>query len=165
MKSLSLKSAIRDTVEIFRFEQWVRYYYFIEEGENMSIQIPEDVMTRLNEEYPLLTPLAETMSGSIDYRKSHEIVCAHVATRLDGAKYDTSVIPKVFDSPQFKVEMYVFNMWLKMHEQYLDEEVMFFSDWEEMWTEWNKLDEVKEYRQKLFNSGEDPQSPSCGTVQ
>lgn len=165
MKSLSLKAAIKDTVRIFQFDNWVRFYYIKSEGEQMSVEIPADVLQRVEKEYPDLHKLADTMCGSIDYQKSHDIVCAHVAAHLDGSKYDSSVMPKVFDAPQFKIEMYVFNMWMKMHEPYLDEKTMFFSDWEEMWEEWNKLDEVREYRDKLVQSGQDPQSPSCGAVQ
>ncbi|KAB1442913.1 hypothetical protein [Pseudodesulfovibrio senegalensis] len=156
IKSVSLKAAVRDTVRIFQFEQWIRFYYIKGEEENMSVEIPDDVLQRVEKEYPTLKSLAETMVGDIDYKKSHEIVCAHVASHMDGAKYDPTIMPKVFDSPQFKIEMYVFNMWMKMHEPYLDEEVMFFSDWEEMWEEWNKLDEVKQYREKLVSSGQTP---------
>ncbi len=165
MKSLSLKGAVRDTVRIFQFENWVRFYYIQTEGENMSVVIPDEMLQRIEKEYPALHKLAETMCGSIDYQKSHDIVCAHVASHLDGSKYDSSVMPKVFDAPQFKIEMYVFNMWMKMHEPYLDEKPLFFSDWEEMWEEWNKLDEVKQYREKLVQSGQDPQSPTCAAVQ
>lgn len=165
MKSLSLKAAIKDVVRIFQFDQWVRFYYIKQDGDEMSVEIPDEIMARIEKEHSALHKLAETMGGSIDYKKSHDIVCAHVAAHLDGSKYDSSVMPKVFDAPQFKIEMYVFNMWLKMHEPHLDEEVMFFSDWEEMWQEWNKLEEVKQYREKLVQSGQDPQSPSCGAVQ
>ncbi len=156
IKSVSLKAAVRDTIRIFQFEQWIRFYYIKGEGDALCVEIPDEIMKRVEEEYPSLKSLAETMTGSIDYKKSHEIVCAHVASHLDGTKYDMTVMPKVFDSPQFKIEMYVFNMWMKMHEPYLEEEIMFFSDWEEMWEEWNKLEEVQQYREKLINSGQTP---------
>jgi hypothetical protein len=52
-----------------------------------------------------------------------------------------------------------------MHEPHLDEAFMDFAEWMEMYEGWTSLDEVKEYRTKLLESGTDPQVPTCGTAQ
>lgn len=164
IKSLSLKAAIRDAVQIFQCDQWLRFNYVVEKDDKLFVEVPKEVMERLEKEYPRLHALAEQMDGyAIDPQSSHDIVCSHIAASLDGQKYDPSVMPRVFDAPQFKVDMYVFNLWVKMHEAILDEEKLFFSDWEQSFDEWKELDEVKEYLAKLHNT--DPENPSTDTKQ
>jgi phage/plasmid-associated DNA primase len=103
--------------------------------------------------------------AELDYKRSQDNVCTFVASRLDGQKYESTILPQVFDDARFKVEMYLFNVWLKMHEPHLDEAFMDFAEWMEMYEGWTSLDEVKEYRTKLLESGTDPQVPTCGTAQ
>ncbi len=130
------------------------------------IEIPEDVLNQIHEDHPELHRLADLVNNAVtDYKRSQENVCAYVGARLDGQKYESTVLPQVFDNSTFKVEMYIFNVWLKMHEQHLDEEYMNFNGWLEMYDGWNSLDEVKEYRAKLVESGTDPGSPVCNTPQ
>lgn len=165
IKSLSLKAAINDAVQVFQFDQWLRFHYIVEkEDGTLFVKVPEEVMQRIKSEYPRLHSLAEVMNDhAITQQSSHDTVCAHIASNLDGEKYDPSVVPRVFDSPQFKIDMYVFNIWVKMHESILEQEELFFSDWEQSFNEWKELDEVKDYLAKLRNT--DPESPSCETVQ
>ena len=166
IRSVSIKSAVKDTVEIFQFDQWLRFYFVVQDGEDLRIRIPEETMQYIEKEHPALFRLADTMNdGVIDYQRSQENVCAYVAARLDGQKYESTVLPQVFDNAGFKVEMYVFNVWLKMHEAHLDESYLPFGEWLEMYEGWNALDEVKEYRRKLLQNGTDPGEPACDTAQ
>ncbi|MBI9081462.1 MAG: hypothetical protein JEY79_17185 [Pseudodesulfovibrio sp.] len=166
IRSVSIKNAIKDALEIFQFDQWLRFYFVEQKGEDLWIDIPEDVMTQVREDYPALHRLADLVNNAkTDYKRSHENVCAYVGARLDGQKYEATVLPQVFDSPSFKLEMYIFNVWLKMHEPHLDEEYMTFNDWMEMYEGWNSMDEVKEYRIKLVASGTYPDAPACKTTQ
>ncbi|MEF2229382.1 MAG: hypothetical protein V3571_00480 [Pseudodesulfovibrio sp.] len=166
IRSVSIKNAVKDTVEIFQFDQWLRFYFVVEDGENLKLRIPDEVMRYIDKEYPALHRLADTTNDTvIDYQRSQENVCAYVAARLDGQKYESTVLPQVFDNATFKIEMYVFNIWMKMHEAHLDEEYLPFGDWLEMYRGWNSLDEVKEYRRKLLENGTDPGVPTCETAQ
>lgn len=167
VKSMSLKTAIKDAFRVFQFDQWIRFYFVVEkEDKKLFVEIPEETLERIKEEYNSFHSLAEIMDGvELDYQRNQDAVCAHIAAQLDGAKYDPSVMPKVFDSPQYKIEMYILNVWLKLHEQHLDANPVFFDDWEEMYTEWNKMDQVKDYRAKLEQSGDVPVDPACNTKQ
>lgn len=166
IRSVSVKNAVKDALEIFQFDQWVRFYFVKQKGEELWVEISEDVMADLKEKVPGLYAFAEMVNNAVtDYKRSQDNVCSFVAARLDGQKYEPSVLPKVFDNAGFKVEMYIFNVWLKMHEQYLDEEYMDFDGWMEMYEGWNSMDEVQEYRTKLVESGTDPQMPACNTAQ
>jgi len=167
IRSVSVKNAVQDALEIFQFDQWLRFYFVEQkEEENLWIEIPDDVMAQIKEDHPALHRLADLVNNAkTDYKRAQENVCAYVGARLDGQKYEATVLPQVFDNSTFKVEMYIFNVWLKMHEPHLDEEYMNFEGWMEMYEGWNSMDEVKEYRAKLVQSGTDPGSPVCDTAQ
>jgi hypothetical protein len=60
--------------------------------------------------------------------------------------------------------MYVFGVWLKGHESFLDEATLPFEEWMEMYAGWNSMDEVKEYRRKLEAGGGDPNEPASKAV-
>ncbi|MCJ2164457.1 MULTISPECIES: hypothetical protein [unclassified Pseudodesulfovibrio] len=166
IRSVSIKNAVKDALEIFQFDQWIRFYFVTEKDDALWVEIPDAVMEALREDHPAFHSFADMVNNAItDYKRSQDNVCSFVAARLDGQKYEATVLPQVFDNATFKVEMYIFNVWLKMHESHLDEEYMDFNAWMEMYDGWNSLDEVKEYRTKLLESGTDPQIPTCGTAQ
>ncbi|MGE4424297.1 MAG: hypothetical protein AB7D39_18505 [Pseudodesulfovibrio sp.] len=166
LRSVSVKNAIKDAVEIFQFDQWLRFYFVVDKAGKLWIEIPDDKLKKIEENHPDLFRYADMVNDAeLDYQRSQDNVCTFVAARLDGQKYEVTVLPQVFDDAKFKVEMYLFNVWLKMHEPHLDEEFMEFGEWLEMYEGWNSLDEVKEYRTKLLESGADPQIPTCDTAQ
>lgn len=166
IRSVSIKNAVQDALEIFQFDQWLRFYYVVQKGDELWIEVPDDVMATIKTDHPALHRLADLVNNAVtDYKRSQENVCAYVGARLDGQKYESTVLPQVFDNSTFKVEMYIFNVWLKMHEAHLDEEKMDFNGWMEMYEGWNNLEEVKEYRAKLVESGTDPGTPQCSTAQ
>ncbi|NDV18547.1 hypothetical protein GO013_03825 [Pseudodesulfovibrio sp. JC047] len=166
IRSVSVKNAVKDTLEVFQFDQWLRFYFVVEKGEELWIEIPDDTLAEIKKDHPALYGFADMVNNAVtDYKRSQENVCSYVAARLDGQKYESTVLPQVFDNATFKVEMYIFNVWLKMHEKILDEDSLDFNGWLKIYTEWNALDEVTEYRSKLLNSGTDPQFPSCETTQ
>jgi len=167
IRSVSVKNAVKDALEIFQFDQWLRFYFVTQKGEELWIDIPDDVLSALEQgEKGYLHRFADLVNDAItDYKRSQDNVCAYIASRLDGQKYEKTVLPQVFDNATFKVEMYIFNVWLKMHEQHLDEEYLDFDGWMEMYEGWNSMDEVKEYRAKLVESGTDPGTPECSTAQ
>ncbi|MBG0789022.1 MAG: hypothetical protein H0S80_00830 [Desulfovibrionaceae bacterium] len=166
IRSVNVNNAAKDALEIFQFDQWLRFYFIKEKGDELWIEIPDDVLSGIEEKQPELFRFADMVNNAVvDYKRSQENVCSFVAARLDGQKYESSILPQVFDNATFKVEMYMFNVWLKMHESHLDEEYMDFDGWLEMYKGWNSMDEVREYRDKLLKSGTDPQIPTCGATQ
>ncbi len=166
IRSVSVKSAVKDAIEIFQFDQWLRFYFVKQDGEELRIEVPDEVMNQIKEDHPALYRLADLVNDAVtDYKRAQENVCAYVGARLDGQKYEATVLPQVFDSPAFKIEMYIFNIWLKMHEPHLDEDYMNFAGWLEMYDGWNSMEEVKQYRAKLVQTGTDPGTPACDTSQ
>jgi len=155
-------SAVADIAQVFMFEQWLRHYYVVEKGGKLFIEIPQDDLVEIHSKYEGLSGLADMFNNSeISYEQSQTMVCAFVGARFDGSKYAPEVVARTLDGKAFKIEMYVFGVWMKGHEAYLDAEKLPFSDWAEMYEGWKGLDQVKEYRRKLEAGGTDPnQSPS-----
>lgn len=150
MQDLRIDKAVEDVLDVLMFEQWMRHYYAVERDGKIFLEVPAEVMDQVRAEHPQLVGLAEQLSGGeISYQKCQEAVCTFVAGNLDGTKYAAEVIGSVFDSRQLKIEQYVFNLWLKGHESYLDEAVRPFAEWKEMYGNWKRMDEVKDYILKL----------------
>ncbi|MGL1862766.1 MAG: hypothetical protein OCC46_09630 [Pseudodesulfovibrio sp.] len=166
IRSVSVKNAVKDAIEIFQFDQWLRFYFVTKKDDKLWVEIPDDALAKIKENHIEMFRFADMVNNAeTDYQIAQDNVCSHVAARLDGQKYESLVLPQVFDNATFKIEMYIFNVWLKMHEPHLDEEYMDFAGWLEMYEGWNSMDEVKEYRAKLVDTGTDPGSPACETKQ
>ena len=165
MATNTFTNAVADIAEVFMFEQWLRQYFVVEKDAKLFIEIPQDALKEIYEAEQHLGPLADMFnSAEIDYQKCQATVCSFVGARYDGSKYGADVIARALDSKAFKVEMYVFGVWLKGHEQYLDERRMPFSEWREMYAGWNSMEQVKEYRKKLMAGGGAPNEPATKTV-
>lgn len=150
---MNIAKAAEDAIEVLMFDQWMRHYYILQREDKLFISIPEDVMAGIKENFPAYYGLAELQNEEeLTFEKSQATVCSFIGAHFDGKKYDPSIMPKMFDSKEFKLGMYVFNLWMKGHEQYLDEQVLDFSVWHEMFGEWKKMDEVQVYLDKLYKN-------------
>lgn len=158
-------NAVADIAEVFMFEQWLRHYFVVEKDGKLLLEIPQEELKDIYEKEEHLAPLVDMFNNTeISYEKCQTTVCAFVGARYDGSKYGPEVISRAMDSKAFKIEMYVFGVWLKGHESYLDERKLPFSEWREMYAGWNSLDQVKEYRKKLMAGGADPNQPATKSV-
>ncbi|MDR3641087.1 MAG: hypothetical protein P4L39_07170 [Humidesulfovibrio sp.] len=158
-------NAVADIAEVFMFEQWLRHYYAVEKNGKVLLEVSEDDVKSIYENEAHLASLLDMVNNQeISYEKCQTTVCAFVGARYDGSKYGPEVIAKAMDSKAFKVELYVFGVWMKGHESYLDERKMPFAEWREMYAGWNSLDQVKEYRKKLMAGGGDPNRPATNAL-
>ncbi|MEF2143807.1 MAG: hypothetical protein V3573_00045 [Desulfovibrionaceae bacterium] len=162
LKSMNVADASKEAVRVMMFEQWLRFYFLQEQDGVLRVHIPDENLEKIGKQQAELLPLAEMLNGEeITYEKCQTMVCSFLATFLDGKHYASEVLPKAFDSKGFKVDMYMFQVWNKGHESYLDERFHDFEEWEEMIREWSKLEEVVTYRKKLVLGGS--QTPGSGT--
>lgn len=153
MIDLRFKKAKQALCEVLMFEHWIRFYFVKEKESKLSIDIPDEAMAYIRESHGHLTELAEKLNhAEIDYQSSRKTVCNFVGEKLDGAQFGADIVPKVLDDGDFKIEMYLFGLWLKGHETYLDEQTRPFCEWTEMFEGWRGMDEVQAYRTKLVTS-------------
>ncbi len=168
MKNRAFDKAVEDVSEVFMFDHWMRFYFIFEEDKKLIVRVPKEVVSQVEKEFPTLHGLIElTNNEEIDQQKSTQNVCSFIGARFDGTKYSDKIIPKVFDSKEFKIETYLFNLWIKGHESHLESEVMTFAEWKELYAGWKDLDEVKNYISRLSKAGSGAviQPPTCTTVQ
>lgn len=146
---------VRDIAEVFQFEYWIRFYFLEEKDEGkLFVNIPEEVARTCADRHHHLAGLIPLLDkAEVDYSKSLATVSEYLAARLDGDKYEPHVVGQTLDCKAFKVEMYLFNLWIKGHEEILDEETRSFADWMEMYQGWKGQDEVQAYILKLHASG------------
>lgn len=155
MSKFNMADAARQVVRILMFEHWIRYYFVTENNDKLFIEVPEDVLKQTFEGHPELAPLIDMVNHrQTSFELSHTNVCAFINAFLGTRAYDPQQLPGVFDDKGFKIDMYMFNLWIKGHERHLDNGVMSFSEWLEMYSSWLAMDEVKAYRAKL-ESGEE----------
>jgi len=158
-------NAMADIAEVFMFEQWLRHYFVVEKDGKLLLEIPQDDLKEIYAKHEHLGSLADMFNGAeISYEKCQTTVCAFVGARYDGSKYGPDVVSRTLDSKAFKVEMYVFGVWMKGHETFLDAAKLPFAEWREMYAGWNTLGEVKEYRKKLMAGGGTPNEPTSKSI-
>lgn len=162
----SFKQALADVSEIMQFENWLRFYFLHEEGDQLVVRIPEAAMEHFKEKYPHLAPLAEIINNqAIDYESSVRTVCQYVVTRLDGPVYRDGIVPGVLDSSEFQKEMYLFQLWCQKHEDQLEKTPMEFATWKQLFEEWKKSDAVQKVAQQSSKDAKRVANCSTGTVQ
>lgn len=165
MTSVNVKKATQDIFQVLMFDQWLRHNYIVEKDKKLFLEIPEEDMAEIREEHPDLASLADMMgSDEITYEGNQATVFSFIGAKFDGSKYTPETITKVMDSKDMKIEMYMFNLWIKRHEEYLDSGIKPFSEWREMYKNWLEMDQVKNYKDKLLTSPVDGSQPASKSV-
>lgn len=155
------KKAQEEICQVFRFEQWLRFYFVEERDDKIYLNVPAERLEEIKTAYPHLLELAHIANGGeIDYQKSCDMVCAYVGAHIDGPKHSTALVTNILDSKGYQVEMYLFGLWIKGHEDFLDEDFRSFSEWEELYSGWRATEQVVDYARKLMESS--PTAPTAG---
>lgn len=153
------QNAVLRILETVMFENWIRFYFLtekldapVEKGAEkpLFVAIPEQGMQRIKELYPDLLPLAESLNGKeISFALSQQAVCSFVMEHLDGKVMPQRMAETVFDSTTFQTRMQLFNAWVQMHENQLDQNFMEFGSWRELFAQWCSTDQVKELATRM----------------
>lgn len=159
MQQDNFKQALKDVTDMCKFELWLRFYYVQQNENGLVLEIPEDVMEHLKQEYPLLSGLAERLkSDTITPEKSQTTLINYIGEKLDGIKYDAEFIPSVLNSKSFEAEINAFHMWVNAHEDQLEQENMDFKEWMQFFEAWKRTEKGQEILSEL-------KSPSHQTQQ
>ena len=85
----------------------------------------------------------------ISFALSQQAVCSFVMEHLDGKVMPQRMAETVFDSTTFQTRMQLFNAWVQMHENQLDQNFMEFGSWRELFAQWCSTDQVKELATRM----------------
>lgn len=152
-KAQAFAQAVKDATQVLRFEHWLRFYFLKEKDGKLVYEIPEAMVDDVRLKFPNLQGLVDILNNEeTDQERSTTTVCTFMAARLDGQAHPEGVISQVFDSPGFKIEMYLFSLWNQSHEGLLEQEERDFTEWERLYAEWRASEQVKAYEAKLVLS-------------
>lgn len=158
--------ALNDVAEIMQFENWLRFYFITDEGDELVLRVPEAAQEQIAKDFEQLVKLLDYMNNAVmSYEKSVNTVCQFVVTSLDGSQYPSGVVTSVFDSPEFQKEMQLFQFWIQIHEEQLEQAPMEFSTWKKLFTEWKSSEQVREHVEAIDKDAQRVAQCSTNTVQ
>lgn len=141
---------IKDIARVFMFENWARFYYALDRDAKTFLEVPAEVMEQCRAKHPDLAPLLDECAlQEMTAESSCRTVGEFVLRLLDGVKYPPGKVLKALDSKPYKIEMHMFNLWLKGHEGYLDANPQDFDGWLYMYQNWRMMDEVRAFAARL----------------
>lgn len=154
------KSAVELILKAVMFENWLRFYFLVEEnGENenddpkLRLELPKKSLEQIELRYPDLLPLAESLNGKlVDFESSRNAILAFVLDHLDGSKLKRGMAQTVFSSSAFQIRMQMFHTWVQLHEDQLDERFLDFATWQKLFEEWAKTPAALELAGRLLRS-------------
>lgn len=143
MKDQTLE-ALQDIAEVFKFELWLRFYFIQEQDQSLRIDLEPEVLEKMKEDYGHLGRLAEQLNNrEIDPSVCQKAIVEHILDEYDGKKYEIGYIPKILDMAVFKAEIELFNTWAHLHENQLDQKVLGFQKWMELYDEWKQSENAR----------------------
>ena len=168
------QNAVFQVLEAVMFATGRRFYFITEkpaapagpDGEApLFLAVPEKGMERIKELYPHLLPLAEDMNGrEVDFETSRRAVCTFVLDNLDGKSLPKDMTSTIFESATFQVQMQLFNAWVQMHENQLDQGFLEFGAWRKLFTQWRETPGAKELANRLAMSGQGAAAQGKDTI-
>lgn len=157
----TFKSALKDITDACKFELWLRFYFTQEEeGQELRLEVPEDIMSHIKQEYPQLSDMAEKMNGEvISPEKTQQTLIRHISQSLSGESYEPAMMPSVLNSKSFEVEMTSFHMWVNAHEDQLEEKVYDFKEWMEFFEAWKRTEKGQNTLSRLHTTSNTDNAP------
>ena len=138
------KKALKELSRVFKFELWIRFYFLQETDDKLQVFLSEEQMNKIHEEYGELADLVKNMTKvNLTPEASQKAIVEFIGEKYDGTKYNLGTVPEIMNSAGFRAEVEVFNMWVSLHEQQLDENFLPFHKWEEAFEEWKGTEQAK----------------------
>lgn len=133
------------------FENWLRFYFIIEEDENLRLRLPEQTRARIQELYPDLAPLADALNEqTIDFDISRNSVLRYILDYMDGKSIPRGEAQRILQSATFQARLQLFHTWTQLHEEQLDNAFMEFGAWRSLFSQWLETPGAKELEKKLM---------------
>lgn len=134
----NFQKAVDEILRVIIFENWLRFYFIVEgkDGE-IKLELPEKTLAKIAGLYPGYLPLAESLNGkTLDFETSRQAILMHVLDHLDGQKLPRGLADTVLSSSTFQTKLQLFNAWVQMHEDQLDQGFLDFGMWLGLFEDW-----------------------------
>ena len=142
-------NACAEMAKVFHFEFWLRFYFIEERDNGIFIELSEEQAKQMQVQFPDFWELVErVLDQPLTPELSQQSVVEFLQLNYDGKKFPPNTAPKVLDSKEFSIEMYLFDTWLNLHEEQLMQKIYGFDSWMHAFTEWK----TSERGQKVSSS-------------
>jgi hypothetical protein len=159
-----IEKASQEIFRVFMAEHWVRYYFAMQNGEVVFLDVPAEALEALQAHDAGLAEFVAGVNGqSIDMESSRRAVGEYVFRTMEGGQYPPGLVAKAFDGPQLGLLLKLFTVWLSGHEALLDAETMPFAEWERLFAAWRQDPAVARFAASLAQAG-NPATPGSGAV-
>jgi hypothetical protein len=136
------KKIVVDLSAVVKFEQWMRFYFIKKDGDDLIIAPEPDHMNRIKTLYAEYYELAEAMClVKMTPQTSQRLILDFIREHFDGKEYKSTQIHKALDSKEFSTEMYLFNMWLELHDNQLSEQIIGYDEWIGLYESWKNSEQ------------------------
>lgn len=148
------KDAVDAVLRVVIFENWLRFYFIKEDGEELKIELPEKALKKIAELYPFYLPLAEGLNKRpLDFAASRDAILMFALDYLDGRELPRGDVEKVFSSREFQSRLRLFHAWTQLCEEQLDQGFLDFGAWLKLFREWESGPGGRELAGKLSEKG------------
>lgn len=149
---------------VFLTEHWARFYFAVEQDGTVFLDIPEDVLARIEADDAGLAGFVRSLNGQpLDAEASRKAIGEYVFSTLEDGTYPPGTVAKAFDSPAFGLTMRLFSVWLSGHEELLDTETLPLTEWERLFAQWRQDPAVLRFAESLSATGNQT-SPGSDTI-
>ena len=159
-----MEKASEEIFRVFMAEHWVRYYFAMQNGDVVFLDLPAEAIEALKAHDAGLAEFVAGVNGQpIDMESSQRAVGEFVFRTFEGGTFPAGTVAKTFDSKEFGRLVRLFSVWLSGHEAEFDAEVMPFALWESLFTAWRADPAVQRFQDSLKGGG-NPAPPSGETI-
>ncbi|MBQ7739368.1 MAG: hypothetical protein IJT59_06930 [Desulfovibrionaceae bacterium] len=156
------KNAVDKIIEAVMFENWLRFYFISpmeEEGnpdsndEHLFLILSDKALKKIEELYPELLPMAMYMNKKeLSFELSQKTISIYVVENIDGHIIPRDTAQSIMNSMAFQTQLELFNTWISLHEDQLEQGFSDFGAWKEMFANWQESESGHELKEKIILS-------------
>ena len=153
-------NVVNKIIEVVMFENWLRFYFITpmqdeQESENsdphLFLILSDKALQKIEELYPELLPIALKMNQKeLSFELSQQTICTYVVENIDGKLTPRDTVGSIMDSINFQTELELFNTFISLHENQLEQGFADFETWKKLFADWKTTKHALELRDKLF---------------
>lgn len=151
-------------LDLVFFEQWLRFYFIEERGEELFLSVPDDVCYACRLKYPDLCGLLEALNGR---PLDHQATLAALGDIMLSGQFALSGEDwaEILCGADFRITMQLMSYWVQDQEDALDSEVLPFGKWREFFISWREAPAMRDFaarlRGQLHGQSDDEREPDA----
>ncbi|MDQ7031950.1 MAG: hypothetical protein Q9M37_04435 [Desulfonauticus sp.] len=136
-------SIANKVIQVFQFEHWLRFYFIQEKNNKLKFDFDQNFLNQLKNCYGDLVEIAENLNHkNLTPELSQQIIVEFLQKHFEKIE-GREVVAPILDSKNFFREMQLFNVWLNLFENQLEEKILPFEVWISLFQKWKESDQGK----------------------